>query len=47
MNKIILLIITIVINLAFVSFAYSETIKFSVGNWEGDTKKEKHMEKVY
>ena len=41
MNKIKLLIITIVINLAFVSFAYSEIIKFSVGNWEGDTKKGK------
>jgi len=41
MNKIKLLIITIVINLAFVSFAYAETIKFSVGNWEGDTKKGK------
>ena len=41
MNKIKLLIITMVINLAFVSFAYSETIKFSVGIWEGDTKKGK------
>ena len=41
MNKIKLLIITIVINLVFVSFAYSETIKFSVGNWDGDTKKGK------
>ena len=41
MKKIKIIIITIFLNLCFINLAFAETIKFSVGTWEGDVKKGK------
>ena len=41
MNKIKYYLFLIVLSLFFINYSYSEIIKFSVGTWDGEVKKEK------